>query len=69
MTQADKVNFYNQHKLTIHPEIKTQSATKSLWRRLFWSTARDSDIYKAGCVDIFVGNFPEQFSNLINRNK
>ena len=69
MNHSEKVDFYNQHKLTIHPAIKTATDTKPQWRRLFWTTARDSDKYKAGCVDIFSAKFPELFDSLINRNE
>ena len=53
MTESLKVNFYNMNKLIIHPTIKTDAKTKALWRKLFWTTGKDSDKYKAGCVDIF----------------
>ena len=69
MTQEQKINFYNRHQLTIQPAIKIDPETKPLWRRLFWTTARDSDQYKTGCVDIFKASFPDLFSNLINRNE
>ena len=68
MTEAEKIDFYNRHEVEIHPAIKTKPETKPLWRRLFWTTARDSDEYKAGCVEIFEANFPDLFLKLINSN-
>ena len=58
MTESEKVAYYNLHKITIHQTIKTEPQTKPLWRRLFWTTPKDSNKYKSGCVDIFITNFP-----------
>ena len=66
MRPSQKIEFYNRHRLTIHPAIKTDPKTKPLWRRLFWTTAKDSDLYKAGCVDIFKTSFPDLFTSLID---
>ena len=61
---SEKIRFYNQHKEIIHPLIKAHENTKPLWRRLFWTTGRDSKEYKSGCYDIFKMNFPETFHSL-----
>ena len=68
MTESEKLNFYNLHKSTIHPNIKSQDHTKPLWRRLYWSTAKDSKIYKVGCVDIFMNHFPNLYKILKDQN-
>ena len=64
MTEAEKIDFYNLHKLTILPTIKAESKTKALWRRLFWTTAKNSNLYKAGCIDILMNNFPDLYTSL-----
>ena len=69
MAEEEKVNFYNLHKSMIHPKIKSDLRTKPLWRRTFWSTAKDSDIYKASCVDIFINHFPELYKKLKNERR
>ena len=68
MTETEKVDFYNHHKPSIHPVIKSEPNTKPLWRRLFWTTAKNSDEYKSGCVDILKDHFPELFSELKRYN-
>ncbi len=68
MTESEKVNFYNLYKSTIHPKIKSQDHTKPLWRRLYWTTVKDSNIYKIGCVDIFITHFPNLYKKLKNQN-
>ena len=64
MQEKEKIVFYDRYKLIIHPSIKTQSHTKPLWRKLFWTTAKNSDQYKIGCVDIFTIHFPELYQTL-----
>ena len=64
MNVSEKVDFYDQNKSSIHPIIKSADETKPLWRRLFWTTGRDSDEYKAGCVDILRTHFPNIFDEL-----
>tara|TARA_B100000029_G_scaffold162894_1_gene158969 strand:- start:5459 stop:5668 length:210 start_codon:yes stop_codon:yes gene_type:complete len=64
MVEEDKVQFYDLHKNRIYPMIKKESETKSLWRKLFWTTARQSNKYKAGCVDIFEIYFYEAYIKL-----
>ena len=46
MSGTEKVDFYDQHKPIIHEAIKTESQTKPLWRKLYWTTAKDSYAYK-----------------------
>ena len=65
MSEIEKVDFYDLHKLIIHPAIKTGPETKPLWRKIFWTTPKDSEQYKAGCVDIFEAHFPDLFMKLI----
>tara|TARA_B100000700_G_C14345258_1_gene534631 strand:+ start:93 stop:266 length:174 start_codon:yes stop_codon:yes gene_type:complete len=48
----------------IHPKIKSDYRTKPLWRKLFWTTARDSDEYKIGCITIFIDYFPGLYKKL-----
>ena len=69
MNEFNKVEFYNKNKLIIHPLIKADDTTKPLWRRLFWTTGRDSKEYKSGCVDIFIEYFPSIFNEVKNTNK
>ena len=59
-----KIEFYNKNKQIIHPLIKSDPITKPLWRKLFWTTGRNSDEYKSGCVDIFIKYFPSKFFKL-----
>jgi len=65
MDEREKVLFYDQYRETIHPIIKSKLETKPLWRRLFWTTGRDSDQYKSGCVDIFCEYCPDLFNTLM----
>ena len=67
MTETEKVEFYNLNKLMIHQKIKTAPETKPLWRRLFWTTGKDSNIYKSGCVDIYIAHFPKSYKRLTNK--
>ncbi len=69
MTEADKVYLYDKQKQIIHPLIKADARTKPLWRKLFWTTGKDSDEYKAGCIDIFKDNFPSKYQDLISLKK
>ena len=64
MNQSEKIIFYNKFKDVIHPTIKTHQETKPLWRRLYWTTGRDSDEYKSGCVEILKNKFPILFKEL-----
>tara|TARA_Y100001970_G_C13885712_1_gene676110 strand:+ start:561 stop:773 length:213 start_codon:yes stop_codon:yes gene_type:complete len=68
MTDDEKVSFYNTNRNCIHPLIKSFPATKPLWRKLFWTTARDSDKYKIGCVDILESYFPEFLRELLKKD-
>lgn len=65
MQEKEKSNFYDFHKRCIHPVIKSDPETKPLWRRLYWSTGRNSIEYKCGCVDILESNFPYLFDELV----
>jgi len=69
MEKQEKIVFYNQHKFIIQPSIKNQAQTQPLWRKLFWTTARESDQYKIGCVDIFKIHFPELYITLKTNNE
>ena len=64
MTESEKIVFFDLHRLGIHEAIKTHYQPKSLWRKLFWTTQRDSNQYKAGCVDIFKAHFQELYRTL-----
>ena len=64
MNKSEQASFYDQHREIIHPKIKTALTTKPLWRKLFWTTGRDSDEYKSGCVEIFKEYFPSEFKTL-----
>ncbi len=64
MKKEQAVIFYDIQRDTIHPLIKSHATTKPLWRKLFWTTARNSDEYKSGCVEIFKLHFPELFKKL-----
>ena len=66
MTDFEKITLYNHQKVNIDRTLKSQSITKSLWRKLFWSTAKNSDIYKVGCIDIYKDHFPEEFVKVTN---
>jgi len=69
MTCTEKLDIYIQHKSFIHTTIKNSQITKPLWRKLFWSTGRDSDEYKTGCVDIYLTYFPELYTSKQSTNK
>ena len=64
MHDSEKVIFYNNYQSIIHTTIKSDEITKPLWRRLYWTTEKNSDTYKVGCVTIFTEYFPERFSDL-----
>ena len=64
MNEKEKENFYDFHSSCIHPVIKSEPATKPLWRRLFWSTGKNSIEYKCGCIDILEKHFPFLFNEL-----
>ena len=64
MTDKEKLSFYEFHCKCIHPVIKSDPNTKPLWRRLYWSTGKNSNEYKSGCVDILEANFPYLFNEL-----
>ncbi len=64
MTETEKVDFYNRYQQTIRPKLRHGLETKPLWRRLYWTTGRDSNEYKAGCVEMLEAHFPELFINL-----
>ncbi len=64
MNEQEKMNFYDFHIRCIHPVIKSQPNTKPLWRRLYWSTAKNSIEYKCGCIDILKEHFPYLFKEL-----
>ena len=59
MTHQEMVDFYDKNKECIHLKIKSDLLTKPLWRRLFWTTGRDSEEYKAGCVEIYQQHFQD----------
>ena len=65
MDEDEKIIFYNKNKACIHPLIKSYPITKPLWRKLFWTTARDSNAYKKGCVEILEFYFPELIEELL----
>ncbi len=67
MNENEKVDFYDLNQQSIHLTIKSNVKTKPLWRRLYWTTGKDSDEYKAGCVDILKAYFPDSFQNLIHK--
>ncbi len=64
MTDSEKVILYDLYRKIIHPLIKSNESTKPLWRRLYWTTGKNSQEYKSGCIDIFKEYFPELFNNL-----
>ena len=64
MNEKDKAKFYDFHYTCIHPVIKSDPNTKPLWRRLYWSTAKNSIEYKSGCMDILQNNFPYLYDEL-----
>ena len=66
MTEKEKINFYIMNKPLIIESLKSTPETKMLWRKLFWTTAKDSNEYKRGCVEIFKSNFNNKFDNLVN---
>ena len=68
MEGEEKVSFYDRHKLKILKTLKTESHTKALWRKLFWTTAKNSDQFKVGCVEILKVHFPNVFTILTNDN-
>lgn len=65
---TEKARLYNLNREIIHTKIKTNFLTKPLWRKLFWTTPRDSDEYKAGCMDIFKMHFPDLYDHLPRRD-
>ena len=65
MNESRKVEFYDKYRYLIHPRIKSDQFTKPLWRKLFWTTAKNSNQYKSGCVDIFKDNFTDIYSQLL----
>ena len=69
MNEKEKSDFYSFNKHCIQPVIKSDPISKPLWRRLFWSTARDSLEYKCGCVDILMEHFPYLFNELLKSFK
>ena len=64
MEDIQKVKFYDEYKSIINPKIKSAEATKPMWRRLFWTTPRNSDKYKQVCIDIFSTHFPDLFKKI-----
>ena len=68
MSCTEKLDIYSQYKSFIHSTIKDNSLTKSLWRKLFWTTGRDSDEYKTGCVDIYLTHFQQLHAEMLNTN-
>ena len=64
MNEQEKSNFYDFHHRCIHPVIKSSPDTKPLWRRLYWSTGRNSLEYKCGCINIIKEHFPFLFDEL-----
>ena len=68
MTEEQKVMLYDRHRMTIHTNIKTKEETKPLWRKLYWTTGKNSDEYKCGCVDIFQEYFPIIFKTLLKED-
>ena len=37
---------------------------KSCWRKLYWTTEKNSDKYKAGCVEIYSESYPDLFYSM-----
>ncbi len=66
MNLTEKVHLYNKNAKSIHQKIKSDPQTKPLWRRLFWTTGRNSDEYKAGSLEIYQEYFPDLFKSLSN---
>ena len=69
MTNEEKIILYDLNRLCIHPVVKSDLRTKPLWRKLFWTTARDSREYKIGCIEILETYFPQLFQELIRQSK
>ncbi len=66
MKSSLEIDFYNQHRKSIHPLLKSDPQTKSLWRKLYWTTPKASKEYKVGCVEIIKAHFPKIFIELEN---
>ena len=49
MTDDEKINLYDRYRNSIHSSIKTDPRTKPMWRKLYWTSAKDSNRYKIGC--------------------
>ena len=64
MTYKQKVDFYDQYSSSIQFTIKSDPGSKSLWRKLYWTTIKGSSDYKAGCVDIYAQLYPELFNTM-----
>ncbi len=64
MNDGEKLDFYTTHRDCIHPVIKSHPETKPLWRRLYWTTGKNSIEYVSGCLDILKSHFPYLFQEL-----
>ncbi len=64
MTSKQKVDFYDQYSNSIQFTIKSDPGSKSLWRKLYWTTIKGSSEYKAGCVDIYAQLCPKLFNTM-----
>ena len=68
MTDQEKIHLYDRYRSSIHFSIKTDPKTKPIWRKLYWTTGKDSDQYKIGCIDIYSENWPELFCSVVENN-
>ena len=64
MPSDENIVFYDKHQPIIHNLIKSDPATKPIWRKLYWTTGKGSDQYKSGSVNIFRDNFPALYLRL-----
>ena len=64
MCTQEKIDFHDQNEALIKLILKSKDETKSLWRKLYWTTAKNSKEYKVGCVNIFKDYFPSEYLDL-----
>ncbi len=68
MIAKDKIDLYEMYRSSIYFSIKNHPRTRSMWRKLFWTTVKNSNEYKVGCIDIYSENWPELFRAVV-KNK